>query len=58
MTGFMNDTTRDRVFTKRWNNGLTIGLGVPTLLFGIVALTANSMSDRAAFLVVAVLTAF
>ena len=58
MTRRMNDTTRDRFLTKRWNNILTIALGVPTLLVGVFALATDGISDRAAFFVLVVLAAF
>lgn len=58
MTRRMNDANRNRFLTKRWNNILTLGLGLPTLLFGVVALATNAISDRAAFFGLVVLGAF
>ena len=58
MTGLINDTTRDRFLTKRWNNILTIALGVPIVLFALVALTTDTLSDRATFIGLVVLSAF
>ena len=57
-TGLMNDANRDRFLTKRWNNILTVGLGLPALIFGLVALTTDAIPDRAAFFVLVVLGAF
>lgn len=58
MTRLINDANRDRFLTKRWNNTLTIGLGLPTLLFGLIALTTDTISDRAAFIGLVVWSAF
>ena len=58
MTRLMSDASRDRLLTKRWNNILTIGLGLPTLLLGLAALTTDAISDRATFFGLVVLGAF
>ncbi|MDJ0791249.1 MAG: hypothetical protein QNJ71_05080 [Acidimicrobiia bacterium] len=58
MTRLISDTNRNRFLTKRWNNILTIGLGLPTLLLGLAALTTDAISDRAAFVGLVVLGAF
>ncbi|MGE0431599.1 MAG: hypothetical protein AB7K09_02570 [Planctomycetota bacterium] len=41
--------TRDQFLTVRWNNILSLGLGVPTLAFVIVVLSTSLLSDAAAF---------
>ncbi len=41
--------TRDKFLTRVWNNRLTLLLGVPTLAWGVVALTTPVLSDLAAF---------
>ena len=42
--------TRERFLTVRWNNILTLGLGIPTLIYGIVALATSLASDLPGFL--------
>ena len=42
--------TKEKFFTKRWNNWLTLGLGIPTLAYGIFVLSASVMSDFADFI--------
>ena len=54
----MNTARKDRFLTKAWNNLLTIGLGVPTLLFGAIALSSEAISDRATFIGLVLLGAF
>lgn len=56
--GSQRTKNRDRFLTRRWNNVLTFALGLPTLLFALVALTADAVSDRAAFFGVVALSAF
>jgi hypothetical protein len=43
-------TLPDRYLTLTWNNALTGLLGVPTLLYGIIALSTSTLSDRDAFI--------
>ena len=50
----MSDANRDRFLTERWNNTLAIGLGLPMLAFGAVALSTSALSDRAAFIVLVI----
>ena len=45
--------TKDTVMTARWNNQLNLGMGVPTLAYGVWILAASVMSDLASFLVIA-----
>lgn len=42
--------TKERFLTARWNNILTIGLGIPIVLYAIVALSTTIMSDLAGFI--------
>jgi hypothetical protein len=42
--------TKDKFLTVRWNNLLTLGLGVPLLVFAVIALTTSVMSDLVAFI--------
>ncbi len=41
--------TSDKFLTRVWNNRLTILLGLPTLVWGVVALATPVLSDLAAF---------
>ncbi|NDJ79123.1 MAG: hypothetical protein GYB65_22975 [Chloroflexi bacterium] len=41
----------------RWNNRLSLILGLPALLFVIVAVSTSAMSDRTAFIGMAILGA-
>ena len=54
----MNDANRDRFLTARWNNILTLALGIPALAFAFVALSGDTLSDRAAFIGLVVVSAF
>ena len=45
----MEPAQRDRLLTVRWNNRLSIGLGLPTLIYVGIALSTEALSDRAAF---------
>ena len=42
--------TRDKFLTRAWNNQLTLLLGLPTLAWGVVALTTPVFSDLTAFI--------
>ena len=37
--------TKEKFLTVRWNNLLTLMLGVPSLIFGIVVLSTSALSD-------------
>lgn len=41
--------TSDNFLTRGWNNQLTLLLGLPTLAWGVVALTTSVFSDLTAF---------
>ena len=43
-------TLPDRYLTLTWNNAITVLLGVPTILYGIIALSTSALSDRDAFI--------
>ena len=49
--------TKDKFFTRRWNNWLTLGMGLPTLIYVIVVLSTSVLSDFAAFIGIAVIGA-
>ena len=49
--------TKHNFFTRRWNNWLTLGMGIPTLIYVIVVLSTSALSDFAAFIGIAVIGA-
>ena len=49
MTEFPGSATRDRFLTVRWNNALSLGLGLPALLYVAIALFTSTLSDRTGF---------
>jgi hypothetical protein len=53
----MTDDPKDRYLTVGWNNTLTVLLGVPTLVYGLAVLSTSGLSDRDAFIGMAVLGA-
>ena len=42
--------TKGDFLTVRWNNLLTLGLGIPALIYGIIVLSTPDLSDRAGFI--------
>jgi len=38
--------TKEKFLTVRWNNLLTLGLGVPTLIYMVVAFSASFWSGK------------
>ena len=53
----MTDDRKDRYLTVGWTNVLTVLLGVPPLVYGLAALSTSGLSDRDAFIGMAVLGA-
>lgn len=45
----MEPAQRDRLLTVRWNNRLSVGLGLPALIYAGIVLTADVLSDGVAF---------
>ena len=39
----------DKFLTARWNNWLTLAMGIPLLVLGIVFLSTDAMSDFSGF---------
>ncbi len=37
--------TREKFLTVRWNNWLTLGLGIPTLIYIVVAFSTSAWSE-------------
>ena len=54
----MSEANRERFLTARWNNILALSLGLPALVFALVALTTDTFSDLAAFIGLVVVSAF
>lgn len=50
--------TRDEFLTVRWNNLLMLGLGVPTLVLVIVAISTSSWSGRGSLIALSILGGF
>ena len=40
---------KEKYLTVRWNNILTLALGIPTLLYIVFVLSTPVLSDKAAF---------
>ena len=41
--------TKENYLTVRMNNWLTLGMGIPTLIYAVVGLSTSVMSDFAGF---------
>jgi hypothetical protein len=42
--------TKEKFLTVRWNNWLALGLGIPALVYGIVALSTSLASELGGFI--------
>lgn len=42
--------TKEKFLTVGWNNLLTLGLGLPALIYAVVALSTPVLSDRSGFI--------
>ncbi len=42
--------TKEDFLTVRWNNILTLGLGIPALIYGIVMLSIPVLPDNVAYI--------
>ena len=49
--------TRENFLTIRWNNWLTLGLGLPTLIYVIFALSSATWSARGELIGLAIIGA-
>jgi len=47
--------TKEDFLTRRWNNWLMLGLGLPTLAYAVVVLSTSVLSDFAGFIGIAVM---
>lgn len=47
--------TKEKFLTVRWNNLLALGLGLPALIYVVVALATSVWSGNAAFIGLAVI---
>ena len=50
--------TKDTFLTVHWNNLLSLGLGIPTLLYVVAAFSTPLWSERAGLIGLAVFGAF
>ncbi len=46
--------TREKFLTVRWNNLLTLGLGIPTLIYVVVAFSTGLWTEKAGLIGLAV----
>jgi len=53
----MNPMTKEEFLTIRWNNLLSLGLGLPTLIYVVVAFSTSVWSGRGGFTGLAVIGA-
>jgi len=42
--------TREKFLTARWNNLLSLGLGIPILIYVVVVSSTPVLSDRAGYI--------
>ena len=42
--------TKEKFLTKRWNNWLSLGFGIPILIYVVVVLSTSVLSDFAGFI--------
>ncbi len=47
--------TKEKFLTVRWNNLLSLGLGIPVLIYAVVALSTSVLSDSASFIGMAIM---
>jgi len=49
--------TKERFLTVRWNNWLTLALGLPTIIYAVVILSTSVLSDFWGFIGMAIMGA-
>ena len=47
--------TKEKFLTVRWNNWLTLGLGLPGLIFVITAFSGSLWSEKAGLIVLSII---
>jgi len=47
--------TKEKFLTARWNNLLSLGLGIPALIYVIIVLSTSVLSDSAGFIGLAII---
>ena len=47
--------TKEKFLTVRWNNMLSLGLGLPALIYVVVVLSTSVLSDFAGFIGLAII---
>ena len=45
-----NKMTNDNFLTRKWNNWLTLGLGLPALIYAIIVISTSILSDFTSFI--------
>jgi hypothetical protein len=45
---------KDKFLTARWNNIISLALGLPALVYVLIVLTSSVMSDFSSFIVLAI----
>ena len=53
----MDSMTKEKFLTVRWNNLLTLGLGIPTLVYVVVAFSTGAWSTRGGLIGLAIIGA-
>ena len=51
----LDTMTKENFLTVRWNNWLTLGMGLPILIYAVVVLSTSVLSDFAGFIGMAVM---
>jgi len=46
---------KGKFLTRRWNNLLTLGLGLPALVYGVIVMAASVFSAQAGFIGIVVI---
>ncbi len=46
--------TKEKFLTRRWNNWLALAMGIPFLVFGILFLSGDLMSDLSGLVTLAI----
>jgi hypothetical protein len=57
IAGRRDTVTKGEFLTRRWNNWLMLGIGLPTLTYAVVVLSTSALSDFAGFIGMAVIGA-
>ncbi|MFC1970611.1 hypothetical protein ACFLV0_01550 [Chloroflexota bacterium] len=47
--------TKEKFLTRRWNNWLTLGMGIPALIYAVFALSTSVLSPFTEFIALVVI---